>query len=243
MRVLPSFAFIFVLSLVGIVLGDESAKSKAVPDGYELVFEEDFSEDSSTARFAFASRENWKRVKVGDRFALEHTDAGGKYKPPHRSPHNIALVATHRFGSFVLDYEAQQTGREYGHRDACVFFNFVDPTHFYYTHIATNSDPHAHQIFTVNEAPRTAITTKGTKGFDWGKPDSWHHVRVVRDLEAGSIEVYVDDMSKPIMVAKDKSHGMGFIGFGSFDDTGRVTNIRIHAPDAVEASPEFFAQK
>ncbi len=243
MRMLTGYVIVCVLAASSVMRGDEASKAKAVPDGYELVFAEDFSEESSTKRFSFAAREHWKRVKVGDRFALEHTDAAGKYKPPHRSPHNIALVATHRFGSFVLEYEAQQTGHEYGHRDACVFFNFVDPTHFYYTHIATKSDPHAHQIFTVNEAPRTAITTKGTKGFDWGRPDSWHQVRVIRDLKSGSIEVYVDEMSKPIMVANDKSHGMGFIGFGSFDDTGRVTNIRIYAPDAVAASPEFFAQK
>lgn len=240
MRVVSSFAVMCAVNLVGVVLGAE-ADSGSVPNGYELVFEEDFSGDASADRFAFSSRDHWKRVKVGDRFALEHRHAGAKgYRPPHRSPHNIALVATHRFGSFVLDYEVQQTSREYGHRDACVFFNFVDPAHFYYIHVASATDPHAHQIFTVDEADRTAITAQGTKGFEWGEVDQWHKVRVVRDLDSGSIQVFVDDMSKPIMVASDKSHGMGFIGFGSFDDSGRVTKIRIHAPDAVAASPKFF---
>ena len=243
MRVMSSFAVTVALTFASNVLGDDAAKASSIPDGYELVFSEDFSKESSNDRFAFASREHWKRVKVGDRFALEHADAGGSYRPPHRSPHNIALIGTHRFGSFILEYEVQQTGKEYGHRDACVFFNFVDPAHFYYTHIATKSDPHAHQIFTVNDAPRTAITTKGTKGFDWGPTDQWHRVRVVRDLTTGKIEVYVNELSQPIMVAMDKTHGLGFIGFGSFDDTGRVSNIRVYAPDAVSASPEFFTQK
>ena len=139
--------------------GSDSAWSQETaspppPAGYGLVFAEDFSDPTSIDRFAFASPTHWERVQVGDRWALEHSHAGAAgYSPPHRSPHNIALIATHRFKNFVLDCELQQTGRAYGHRDACLFFNFVDPAHFYYTHIATKADPHAHQIFLVNDAP------------------------------------------------------------------------------------------
>ena len=179
---------------------------------------------------------------MGARQALDHDEVRSdkKYSPPHRSPRNIALIATHKFGSFVLDFEVQQTGKEYGHRDACVFYGFSDPAHFYYTHISTKSDPHAHQIFTVDGKPRTAITNTGTNGFNWGKTDQWHRVRVVRNLETGKIVVYANDMQTSIMEATDHSHGEGFIGFGSFDDTGRMTNIRIYSPNASKAKPEFF---
>jgi hypothetical protein len=212
-------------------------------DPANLVFKEDFTDANSLDRFVFSSPDHWRRVQVGDRWALEHVDAGAAYKPQYRSPLNIALIATQQCGSFVLDFEAQQTGREYGHRDACVFFNFVDPTHFYYAHVATQSDPHAHQIFTVNNAPRTKITQVGTAGFDWGPEDSWHQVRLVRDLQSGLIEVYVDQADKPIMRATDKSHAMGFVGFGSFDDTGRVTNIRLYSADSRQGRPGFFKGK
>jgi hypothetical protein len=208
-----------------------------------LRFSEDFADEACLQRFVFSSPEHWQRVQVGQRWALEHRHAGHAYQPAYRSPHNVALVAAHQFGSFVLDYEAQQTGREYGHRDACVFFNFIDPTHYYYAHVATQSDPHAHQIFTVNDAPRTKITEVGTGGFDWGPEDRWHQVRLVRDLESGAIEVYVDQMDTPIMRAHDKTHGWGYIGFGSFDDTGRVTNIRIYAASAKAERPGFFRGK
>ncbi len=209
----------------------------------KLVFQEDFHDPASLSRFVFSSPANWQRIQVGERFALEHTDAGSAYQPAYRSPHNIALIAAHQFGSFALEFDAQQTGREYGHRDACVFFNFVDPTHYYYTHIATHSDPHAHQIFTVNDAPRTKITLAGTEGFDWGPVDSWHHVRILRDLDAGTIQVYVDNMETPIMQAKDQTHGWGYVGFGSFDDTGRVTNIRVYAAETKPQPAPFFAAK
>lgn len=242
MRAVSAIGLMVALAGVGAATADDSFKP--IPEGYQLVFDEDFSDEASAGRFAYSAPDHWKRTKSGDRYSLEHGHAGSKgYNPPHRSPHNIALIASHKFGSFVLEYEVQQTGEEYGHRDACVFFNFVDPAHFYYTHVATKSDPHAHQIFTVNEAPRTAITARGTKGFDWGERDQWHQVRVERDLESGEIQIYVDDMEKPIMSASDKSHGMGFIGFGSFDDSGRVAKIRVYAPDATAGSPDFFAKR
>ena len=32
------------------------------------------------------------------------------------------------------------------------------------------------------------------------------------------------------MRATDTTFGMGRVGFGSFDDTGRISNIRLYAP-------------
>ncbi len=222
----------------------EAVPLAPLPAGYTLVFREDFTSPDALKRFVFSSADHWQQTTVNDRGLLEHSHAGPSgYSPPHRSPHNIALVATHRFKSFILDCEIQQTGREYGHRDACIFLNFVDPAHYYYAHIATKADPHAHQIFTVDGAPRKAITQHGTTGFDWGDVDAWHPVRVVRDWESGKIDVYVDDLSQPILQAIDKTHGAGYVGFGSFDDTGRVTKIRVYAPEAEASRAGFFSAK
>jgi hypothetical protein len=60
-------------------------------------------------------------------------------------------------------------------------------------------------------------------------------VRVVRDTKSGKIEVYFDDLTKPVMRAEDKTFAKGRIGFGSFDDTGRVRNIRITGTSAEDA--------
>ena len=43
-------------------------------------------------------------------------------------------------------------------------------------------------------------------------------------------KVFFDDLEKPVMEAKDTTFGAGHIGFGSFDDTGKVKNIRIWTP-------------
>ena len=42
------------------------------------------------------------------------------------------------------------------------------------------------------------------------------------------------------MVAKDKTFGAGYVGFGSFDDTGMAANIRVWAPAVQTKRTEFF---
>jgi hypothetical protein len=42
------------------------------------------------------------------------------------------------------------------------------------------------------------------------------------------------------MIAEDKSFGAGWIGFGTFDDTGRIANIKAWSNDAEEKSPPPF---
>ena len=35
-------------------------------------------------------------------------------------------------------------------------------------------------------------------------------------------------MTKPIMKAEDKTFQAGYVGFGSFDDTGRFRSVTLH---------------
>jgi hypothetical protein len=143
------------------------------------------------------------------------------------------------FGDFILECDLMQTGREYGHRDMCLFFGYESPSRFYYAHIATAADDHAHNVFVVNEKPRTKIARETTKGVNWGL-NVWHRVRLERTLADGLIKVYFDDLEKPIMVAEDRTFGAGYIGFGSFDDTGMISNIRIWGPSMVrKPGPQF----
>ena len=122
--------------------------------------------------------------------------------------------------------DLKQTGREYGHRDMCLFFGMKDPSNFYYVHLASKADNHAHSIFLVNDEPRKSIASERTEGIEWGT--DWHHIKIIRTIEDGKIEVYFDDMKQPIMQAKDQHFDFGHIGFGSFDDTGMIDNIRLY---------------
>ncbi len=66
-------------------------------------------------------------------------------------------------------------------------------------------------------------------------------MRIERNVETGSIKVFVNDLSEPIMTANDKTFGTGWIGWGSFDDTGMVRDIQIWAEDSELKDIDFFA--
>jgi hypothetical protein len=122
-----------------------------------------------------------------------------------------------------------------------MYFGYTDAAKFYYTHIAKAADPNAHNIMIVNDEPRKPIATKTTKGVDW--TDGWHKVRLERKTADGSIKVFFDDMTTPIMEATDKTFGWGWAGFGSFDDSGFIGRVRIWGPEAKEAACGVFSAK
>jgi hypothetical protein len=147
------------------------------------------------------------------------------YKPPHRSPLNFALLKDVYVGDFVLTAKVKSTIPDYGHRDACLFFGYQDAAHLYYVHFGKQADDHANQVFIVNDAPRTKISTRTTTGTPWD--DEWHDVKIVRRVEPGTIEVYFDNMDEPVMKATDRTFTWGRIGVGSFDDTTLWDDVRL----------------
>jgi hypothetical protein len=149
------------------------------------------------------------------------------YEPKHRSPIHIALLKQYPLTDFVMDVELMSTTEPYDHQDLCLFFGFESPEKFYYVHIAKAADMNAHNVFIVNEAARKNIAKETTKGIEW-KKDTWHTARLVRQASTGKIEVYFDDMTKPIMKAEDKTFQTGLVGFGSFDDTGRFRLLTLN---------------
>jgi hypothetical protein len=149
-----------------------------------------------------------------------------KYEPPYRSPLNFALRKDVRVGEFILKARLQSTVPDYPHRDMCGIFGYQDPGHFYYVHLGKKTDEHANQIFIVNGAPRTKISTRTTPGTDWD--DGWHTIKVVRRVGDGAIEVYFDDMRRPIMTATDWRFTWGQVGLGSFDDTGNWSDVFLY---------------
>lgn len=200
------------------------------PDGFPrdwpLVVAEDFEDgDAALQRMVVSDPAKWRIAKTETGHALELLGKSA-YRPKVRSPHSIALLDGLHFGSFVLDVELEQTGREYGHRDLCLFFGFESPERFYYTHLASKADPNAHNVFAVDGKPRKNIARSTTAGIQWGDGKR-HRVRLYRNAETGEIKVWFDDMTKPIMKAVDRRFLRGQVGFGSFDDQGRVHSVRI----------------
>ena len=200
-----------------------SVSSQSLADELPIVAKEDF--ESGADKWDAKDAAGWKIEKDGDNAIYSQFEKKSAYKPPHRSPFHVALLKDVTVGSFVLTAKVKSTHPDYGHRDACLFFGWQDPAHFYYVHLGKKTDDHANQIFIVNDAPRTKISTQTTPGTDWD--DNWHNVKIVRDAQNGSIEIYYDDMTTPIMKASDKTFAWGQIGLGSFDDTSAWDDIEL----------------
>ncbi|MGD9645896.1 MAG: hypothetical protein AB7U73_09295 [Pirellulales bacterium] len=192
-------------------------------DQMPLVFRDDFARGAD--HWQPTDAVVWQVVDIegGRAYALTKQS---NYKPPHRSPANISLVRDVYVDDFKLNVRVRSTTRDYGHRDLCLFFGYQGPSRFYYLHLGKKTDDHANQIFIVNDAPRTKISTETTPGTPWD--DRWHEVQIVRSAGDGQIDVFFDDLSKPIMRAVDKTFRWGRVGVGSFDDTGEFADVRLH---------------
>lgn len=201
-----------------------------------LLYQTDFRQAKALEDFEFSDPEAWRLATSNGQQVLELFQQSN-YQARVRSPFNIAVLKSLQVGSFSMEVDLKQTGREYGHRDMCLFFGMRDPTNFYYVHIASAADEHAHNVFIVNDEPRRKIGTKTNSGIDWG--DGWNKIRLEHHVESGLIRVFFNDMTEPIMEAKDTHFNGGYIGFGSFDDTGMVDNIKIWG-EKLDASSSFF---
>lgn len=208
-----------------------------LPSGYTLVFEQSFADAASMDSLLFANGNDWAHVATDGGYA-EWT--AFSYAPPNYGPHSVAIVKDLLVSSFVLEVEIMQTSMTGGHRDACIFWNMSDASHFYYAHIGQAHDGASHNIHIVNDADRTPITDTFTDGFDWGT-DEWRRIRVVRDAMTGTMEVYGGDEATPMLTANDTTLTDGYVGVGAFDDTGRVRNLRVWAASSSSELAGFFA--
>ena len=198
-----------------------------------VVFEDDFESAQSGDNQPSNGPAAWEPTDP-DTWKITKTDKGnvydqfktGKYRAKYRSPYNISLVKDVVVGDFVLTAKVLSTDpKSGGHRDMCIFFGHQDPSHFYYVHLGKVPDPHSSQIMIVNGAPRKMITTNKSPGIPWD--DKWHDVKVVRRVADGTIEIYFDDMNKPVMKAVDKTFKWGRVGLGSFDNHGQWDDVKL----------------
>ncbi len=176
-------------------------------------------------------RDKWE---FGDRTAWGWSGEGGgtvlrlekpsDYKPKVRSPFNLAWFTGGSWGSFTLTAEVRLDKFDKGNNDVCIAFGKEGETKFYYAHLGEKADAVHLQLHLVNDADRKAITGKGAETLPW-MPETWHKVKVNRDLESGKIIVWFD--GEQVLEAVDKTLARGMIGLGSFDDLGSFRNVTV----------------
>lgn len=212
-----------LLMLLIVIAGCAAVANTAASQKWPLLCQINF-EDGELDSWQATDPKAWRIEDTKQDKALS-LFAKSQYKPKVRSPRNINIYQDATVGSFIIELDAKSTKEYNPRRDLCVFFGYQDPTHFYYAHIADTSDKVHNHLYIVNDAPRASITKTRNEGNSW--EGGWHRVKVVRDVEKGTIEVFFDDMDKPVMTAVDKNLKWGKIGVGSFDDRGLFDNIKL----------------
>jgi len=197
----------------------------AQPTPLAVNFQDDFS-SGKLDQWQFPFAEDWVVKEEGPLHYLHMLRNREPLVP--RRPQQFALIKGINVGSFTLQTRVRREGSS-----MMIVFNYVDTLHFYYTHLS--KDPGAkvdvhNGIFLVDGAPRRRIA--GLEAAPALPDTNWHTVRVERDVNTGSIKVFVDREPQPRFSVVDKTFKCGRVGLGSFDETGDYTDVRLSSTDA-----------
>ncbi|MDB5322769.1 MAG: iaaA [Phycisphaerales bacterium] len=214
---------VFCLVSSSFVSADEAPakENQSLP----LLFHEDFkSPDGALKRFTFTDKDAWKIIQDdvnGTKQNVLSLVKQSAYKPPVRSPLNIAWINDLKVSHFILEAKCRITTELIPHRDLCFFLAGVDASHMIYCHVSQQEDKIHNQIHLVNGKDREPITVKHAKGTPWdGK---YHTVKIARN-DAG-VSVYFDGT---LLMSTDRQElPEGKLGVGSFDDLGNFAEITV----------------
>jgi hypothetical protein len=174
--------------------------------------------------------DDWEILQQGD---LHYLHMKRKREPlVPRRPVQFARLKGVNVGSFTLDVNVRRTGSS-----MIVVFNYVDTLHFYYAHLSDNPGTKIsvhNGIFIVNGKPRDRIA--GLQATPVLPDREWHHVRIVRNVRTGSIQVFVDNEKQPRFSVIDHTFNCGQVGLGSFDETGDFSQFQLQSNDAEVSS-------
>jgi len=200
--------------------GDESENAVRTPDGLQVL---------SSNEWVFEQPTLWNQEEG----VLELTSPGTPFDGIRR-PFSVAYLAgTEELSDFHLTAQVKSTqDPEVVGRDVIIVFGYQSPSQFYYAHLSNDNRAAVHNaIFVVNHADRRRIDDQSTENPPETRlmDTAWHQIRVDRDAQTGSIKVYLDDLRDPLITATDDTFSAGAVGFGSFDDTGAIRNIRLES--------------
>lgn len=193
----------------------------------------DFKLDEPGDAWAFRTPQLWRVAVEGERRFLQMAVPPERdMLPGVRRPQEYALYAPHRFRSFNLTCRARvECDPSVAGRDACIIFGRQDETHFYYVHLSNTASEFHSAIVRVDGDTRTSLIPQNRRPSPTVPGKDWHKFDIIRDVDAGTITVYVDQYEagreEPWAQVKDATYDWGHIGFGSFNDHASFANIII----------------
>jgi hypothetical protein len=198
--------------------------------GLPLLFHEDFKSPDALKKLTFTDKDAWKIIEDdvdGTKRPVLALVQQSNYKPPVRSPVNLAWINDLKVTHFVLEARCKSTQKPtVMNRDLCFAFGGLDPSHFLYAHMAAREDKIHNQIHLVDNKDREPVTVKHADKTPWD--EKYHTVKITRD-DTGT-KAYFD--GQLLLTTDRKDFPTGRLGFGSFDDIANFAEITVWAQKA-----------
>ena len=172
-------------------------------------------------------------VEDGNHF-LRLAKAGPVGDP--RRPVKFALWVPGCVSDFELEVKMRRAGKS-----LLVVFGFQDRLHFYYAHLSRDDGDHPvhNGVMKVHGGERQRIGGSGTRP---ALPTrDWHKVKVARNVQPGTIDVYIDGQDQARFSLRDKSFRYGWVGIGSFDETGDFDDFRLRGTPSGKCDPDLIS--
>ena len=196
-----------------------------VPAEYKIVVKESFGNERALKLFEIYPSGQWLIAKKG------HPGKTLKYIADHKitvenvCPITKAILRTDNFESFILEFDVEQSGRDYDCRDFSVIFNFKDEENYDFIHFASVANEVTHGIFTFDSGKLTMLTKEASaQPVSWGI-HQWHSIRIEAGLEQNKIKVFFNN--KILWELDDFGEISGRIGFGAPDGAAKIDNVKI----------------
>ena len=143
-----------------------------------------------------------------------------------RKPAAMAIFKSEAVGDFTLDVDLRSTAPvDLEVRDVLLIFGYQSPTRFYYVHLSKKTDAVHNRIFLVKDADRKRLDAPTSVGRLVDQ--EWHHVRLVREVASGRIQVFFDADPNPVLSVVDGTLTTGRVGVGSFDETAEFRGMEL----------------
>jgi hypothetical protein len=194
--------------------------------GLSLLVSDDF-EDGHAQGWQPNIPEHWEVAEEMGSLVYRLTAPGRQGEV--KAPTSWSILKDFDVASFVFTGRIKcnaDTANKY--RDVDIIFHYQDPIHFYYIHFGAFSDQVHNIIGLVDGKDRVKINYEPPgQSIARMVDEQFHYFKVTYNSENGEIKAYLDDMKTPVLTATDKTLGHGYVGLGSFDDTGSFDDIQL----------------
>ncbi len=220
-----------IMALTACKRSQEPGAAESGLSALPLLATEDF-ESGKAERWLSKDTDHWRVVEKDGSMVYELIAPGEQ--GPVRAPTEWSVWTGYDVTSFEFTGRMRcYTDTSIPGRDMCVFFHYQDPTHFAYVHFSAESAAVHNIIGLVNGADRVKINIEPAGKSLFRMTDlAWHAFKVTYDERSGDIRAYLDDMTVPIMTARNKTLGHGLVGVGAFDDAGCFDDLALRGTRA-----------